>query len=247
MNNKSTTKKIQIGDKIGGWEILSNPLKLKNKSYRSILVKCQCENEQYIPFTSLYQKTSTRCLSCSKKEKKQLRDLPIGTQYGEWTVVGESFIKDKSTFIPVICSCGFKTNINKGSLINPESSMCCSSCASFKGIGNLAGAYITEIKRSAKNRELEFNIDTQYLWDLLLFQNFKCALTGESITVSKNWRKYEFTASLDRIDSTKGYIPGNLQWVHKIVNRLKSNFQENELYFWVEKIYLHKNRWKIKK
>lgn len=245
MINKSTTKKIQIGDKVGDWEILSNPMRFQDKSYRSILVRCKCGNEQYISFPSLYQKTSTKCLSCSKKEKKQLRDLPTGTQYGEWTVTGESFIEGKTTFIPVACSCGYKTNLNKGSLINPKSSMCCSSCASFKGVGDLAGAYITEMKRSAKDRGLEFNIDTQYIWDLLISQNFKCALTGESITVSKNWRKYEFTASLDRIDSTKGYIPGNVQWVHKIINRLKSNFPEHVLHFWVEKMYLYKKSLEI--
>ena len=34
------------------------------------------------------------------------------------------------------------------------------------------------------------------------------------------------TASLDRIDSTKGYIEGNVQWVDKIVNAMKWNIPE---------------------
>lgn len=38
--------------------------------------------------------------------------------------------------------------------------------------------------------------------------------------------------SLDRIDSSKGYIPGNIQWVHKDVNSLKSNFDEEESIKW---------------
>lgn len=29
------------------------------------------------------------------------------------------------------------------------------------------------------------------------------------------------TASLDRIDSSKGYVVGNVQWVHKDVNTVK--------------------------
>jgi hypothetical protein len=35
------------------------------------------------------------------------------------------------------------------------------------------------------------------------------------------------TASLDRIDSTKGYIEGNLQWVHRDINKLKKNLPDD--------------------
>ena len=32
------------------------------------------------------------------------------------------------------------------------------------------------------------------------------------------------TASLDRIDSSKGYTKSNIQWVHKDINKMKSDF-----------------------
>ena len=32
------------------------------------------------------------------------------------------------------------------------------------------------------------------------------------------------TASLDRIDSSKGYVIGNVQWVHKDINIMKNKF-----------------------
>lgn len=35
------------------------------------------------------------------------------------------------------------------------------------------------------------------------------------------------TASLDRIDSNIGYIKDNVQWVHKHVNQMKWNFDED--------------------
>ena len=242
MQNKSTTSKIQIGDRVGDWTVMSNPIKLPGKSYRSMLVRCDCQNEQYIPFTTLYQNKSTKCSTCSRGERKEKRNLPLGAVYGSWTVTGESFILKAQTYIPVKCSCGFETNINKYCLISPTSSMCCSTCASFKGVGELAGAYVTELKsRAEKKRNMEFTISTEYIWDLLNQQNFKCALTGVPITVSKNWRKEKFTASLDRIDSSKGYIEGNVQWLHKTVNKLKSNFPEDQLLYWVERIYEHNN------
>ena len=37
---------------------------------------------------------------------------------------------------------------------------------------------------------------------------------------------YLGTASIDRKDNSLGYVKGNIQWVHKDVNALKSNFKE---------------------
>ena len=41
-------------------------------------------------------------------------------------------------------------------------------------------------------------------------------------------RKSDGTASLDRIDSSKGYIEGNIQWVHKDINRMKGDSSDND-------------------
>lgn len=37
-----------------------------------------------------------------------------------------------------------------------------------------------------------------------------------------------YTASLDRIDSTKGYTEYNIQWVHKLINIAKSTLTNNQ-------------------
>jgi hypothetical protein len=34
------------------------------------------------------------------------------------------------------------------------------------------------------------------------------------------------TASLDRIDSSRGYIEGNVQWVHKMANMCKQHYSQ---------------------
>lgn len=36
------------------------------------------------------------------------------------------------------------------------------------------------------------------------------------------------TASLDRIDSSRGYEIDNIQWVHKDVNKMKMGLSQNE-------------------
>ena len=36
------------------------------------------------------------------------------------------------------------------------------------------------------------------------------------------------TASLDRIDSSRGYVIDNIQWVHKDINWLKNDWSQKE-------------------
>jgi hypothetical protein len=82
-------------------------------------------------------------------------------------------------------------------------------------------------------RTLPFTITPEYVWALFLDQNKCCALSGVPLTFCKHdnriKRKDFQTASLDRIDSSKGYVEGNVQWVHKDVNRMKNIF--NQEYF----------------
>ena len=59
--------------------------------------------------------------------------------------------------------------------------------------------------------------------------NGKCALSGLEIQFGKHWKMMsDQTASLDRIDNTKGYITGNVQWVHKQVNFMKGTMEQTE-------------------
>jgi hypothetical protein len=44
------------------------------------------------------------------------------------------------------------------------------------------------------------------------------------------------TASLDRIDSSLGYVWGNVQWVHSVINDLKSNMAQEEFISWCQKV-----------
>lgn len=54
--------------------------------------------------------------------------------------------------------------------------------------------------------------------------NFCCNLTGLKLEF-KTLKKQ--TASLDRIDSTKGYVEGNVQWIHKDINLMKNRLPQD--------------------
>lgn len=87
----------------------------------------------------------------------------------------------------------------------------------------MSGTFFHSIECSAAVRNLEFNITKEYIWNLFLQQERKCAFTGEILVFSSHSYISNGTASLDRIDSSKGYIEGNVQWVHKDINVAKQD------------------------
>ena len=98
----------------------------------------------------------------------------------------------------------------------------------FKGVGEVTRDCWSSIKRGAASRSIEFNISIEYMWELFEIQNGRCALTGEEVKLSHNRKKIKPTASLDRIDSSIGYVEGNVQWVHKQINLCKHTLNNKE-------------------
>jgi len=111
------------------------------------------------------------------------------------------------------------------------------------GYEEINGRYWYSIVHSAKLRNLEFNITIQDAWQLYLYQNKQCAQSGVDI-VFKNIgnNQNEQTASLDRIDSSKGYTIDNIQWVHKTINRMKTNLSVTEFHQWCKLVIEHKEK-----
>lgn len=78
---------------------------------------------------------------------------------------------------------------------------------SYKGYNDISGQFWKQIKISALSRNLDFQISIEYIWNLFLQQNKKCVLSGLPLEIAKSYAdKKKTTASLDRIDSSKGYI-----------------------------------------
>ncbi len=92
--------------------------------------------------------------------------------------------------------------------------------------------------REAESRNLNFDISIEFVWQLFLKQGRKCALSGKNLSFGRSAKDRTQTASLDRIDSSRGYCEDNVQWVHKTVNAMKMALPEEVFLDFVKSIYL---------
>ena len=82
-------------------------------------------------------------------------------------------------------------------------------------------------KRTKKNgKKMEFDIEVSYLEDLYYEQKGKCAISGVPLRFERgtNSEKNPESCSIDRIDSKKGYVVGNIQLLTHFWNNAKSTF-----------------------
>jgi len=157
----------------------------------------------------------------------------IGEKFGDWEVISEKTEKYQRWYkFNVRCKCGFETFILASTLRRGRST-CCKSCGNdkhYKGVGNLSSTFFSRILEGAKARNIEVAVTKEQILELLEKQEYKCALSGIPLIMSRTFSKdrtnqaSSTTASLDRIDSSKGYVLGNVQWVHKDVNLMKNKF-----------------------
>jgi hypothetical protein len=87
--------------------------------------------------------------------------------------------------------------------------------------------------RSKKNNSY-CDLDIEYLLNLWKSQNERCPYTGlvmilPSSTTSFSKDKSLKKVSLDRIDSSKGYIKGNVEFVTQFINLAKNNYSKTDV------------------
>lgn len=191
--------------------------------------------------------------------------IHIGDKYGKWTVIGEPgpTLPGRHPKYLCRCQCGEETYVAKNTLRSGESTQCrlCASVGiSSTGEGtnwrkagrgllltaNLNNADLfkiipkkqwTSICKGAIDRNIEFDLEIEFLEKLFFDQGERCALSG--LPLRMHPKSGLCTASLDRRDSQKGYVPGNVQWVHKHINIIKLDFDENYFIGLCEEIVRH--------
>lgn len=145
------------------------------------------------------------------------------------------------------CKCGKIDSVSTCHLLHGKGQSCVT-CAKYKGIGDLSLSYYKIIESNALYRDIDFKVSHQFLWNLFLKQEGKCALSGVTLEIGKESdpiRKRlgkERTASLDRINSSLPYIEENVQWIHKDIQKMKWELPEDKFINWCGIIYKNKRK-----
>ena len=169
----------------------------------------------------------------------------IGRKFGKLQVI--SYVdkdKQRNSIFLCLCDCGIRKQIRGSSLRFGNTKSC--GCQTYlnkklsrtwKGHEDISATYWSRVINTAKRRNIKFDISIEFGWQIFENQNSKCKISGLNLSFGEKKSGRSQTASLDRIDSSKGYIEGNVQWVHKDVNRMKSDFSEEYLFNLIRKIH----------
>jgi len=169
-------------------------------------------------------------------------DAMIGQKYGMLTVCAITPLNDARRRCEAKCSCDCgKTKIVRCDCLKDGSyvscgchsknrwNMVCGKNPAFKGCGGLRKTHWRVILQNANKRNIPVDLSIEEAWSVFEQQKGKCALTGLPIQFGRIRKHHETSASLDRIDSGKGYVVTNIQWVLKDINMLKNKY-DNEYF-----------------
>lgn len=205
----------------------------------------ECLNVRHLKHHEIAALTGYSRTSVSKRiiyfglQREDFRkNFPIGHRSGHLVILEKCGLNDKRKMI-YRCKCelcGREDVLVADTGINRTATSCnCfrkkinKSHYSWQGCGDLSLSYFNSIKTRCKIHKKDFHISIEYAWDVFLKQEGKCAISGiKLIFPSCSIRKRLQTASIDRIDSKKGYIEGNIQWVHKYINIMKWDLSQKD-------------------
>lgn len=165
----------------------------------------------------------------------------VNQQFGKWTVLRQgSRIKNHGYWL-CRCICGTEREVSLSNLRQIESTQSVGSCGCLKketlvthntthGLsGTVVSALFWQAKSRAKKRGLEFSIT---MADVVVPDI--CPLLEIPIH-KKGYIQTDNSPSLDRIDSSLGYVPGNVQVISQKANTIKST----STFYEFERLYIN--------
>lgn len=227
------------GDKFGKWTFIRS-IKEDGKRVKHEAV-CSCGKIKIHSSGNL--KKSHGCRSCSRTINRR----KIGDIKDYWTItdIDNSRIESNRKLYKIICKCGYETIKDEGALRKSKSCRTCvkhlSNNTKFSGFKELSGDQWGQILNNANKRNIEVAISIEEAYALYIKQNKKCALSNIDIRLGYKCTEGRPTASLDRIDSKKGYTIDNIQWVYKDINLMKWS-RDNDSFIQICKAVAENNK-----
>lgn len=236
MAYKKIVVKDLLGQQFGGW----TAIKFVGTKNENALWLCECSGckTQHVfnsSKLSVYKRQNIKgCMACRSERVKLTL---IGKKFNKWTVL--SFDNKQSNnhekYWICKCECGNIASVTRNGLVSGGSKQCneCSYQSDIPCNFIINKIIVGAKKRSKNGRIIEVSITGYDLLKQLEKQNFKCALTGQPLIIDTNRGQKEniriqYNASVDRIDSNKGYTVDNIQWVTVQTNLAKQDYSQEE-------------------
>lgn len=176
---------------------------------------------------------------------RALGDWYVGKTFSKWTILSQSELGVRHPKLIARCVFGKEQQVNRDNSLSGKSTGCrkCSGMArhknpSWSGYKDIPGHFFGIAKRGAEERSIEFAITIEQVQAQWEKQGGKCALTGMELVFKP--KSLDRTASIDRIDSKRGYVIGNIQFVHKKINKMKNNIDEDLFVEMCKRVAWHK-------
>lgn len=175
-----------------------------------------------------------------------------GQRFGKLTVKSLSNIRLRNSvrLWNCVCDCGKKTRVRTASLKNGNTKSCgCLKINNLSGENNYqarriiasCGTYVSskedwyaravQIVSRAKIDGIPFGFDSVSHFVLYLknIAPANCPVFGKKLITGKKLA-HDFSPSIDKIDPKKGYVPGNIQVISMLANKMKQNATREQLH-----------------
>lgn len=175
---------------------------------------------------------------------KSKNNFKIGTIINNLEIISEPFKKGKTNHKWYKVRC---TNCNSEMDTSTHFSLncvhLCKKCQNYFTsrsrsvkycVGKILAWFYNDLKRGAKVRNLEFLLTKEDLSSIFEKQEYNCYYSGIQLEIclyhhkNRSEGRINTTASIDRLDSTKGYTVDNIVFCHKKINIMKGAILERE-------------------
>lgn len=179
-----------------------------------VMKRCNyCNTDKDI---SEFRKTGAKCKDCHKKDRLDNKDSINALKRQQYHADPEAVRVRRKNY--------YSKNSEK--IIKDVSSKIDYVARAQKTFRRWLHLSLKNARHTDKKFDREFNIDINYVMEVLERQGFKCAITGLDL---KHEYNSHYSASIDRIDSTLGHVRDNIQIVCQAVNLAKRHHSNESI------------------
>lgn len=242
-----------IGKRFGKLTVLSRDadyVSPKNAHVPKWICQCDCGNVKSVLSNRLRQGKILSC-GCDNPYHYNL----VGERFGALIVQSENFHDERKTktrkrYWNCKCDCGNIISVSTDHLKNGKVKSCGCSRLNPNREDIFLNALSSQYKDSASRRGLEYTLTQSELRSIVTQPCYYCGIDKPHIKkiqkrMSNNIvREYKYTG-IDRIDSNKGYVFGNVVPCCKICNCAKSTLTQQEFFDWIQTVSANYSKDKI--